>query len=115
MASPTLRSNVFSRCTGLIIEGRTARLDFCGLQSNGGHMDDDRNAPVSKGDDVEWGTRTIETLTKVIRDSQAEIVKAFSVCVETVQTQLKARTTPMPVSLRVSLSWKSGFSKSKGG
>jgi hypothetical protein len=54
-------------------------------------MDDDRNAPASNGDHVEWGTRTIETLTKVIRDSQAEIVKAFSVCVETVQTQLKAR------------------------
>ena len=54
-------------------------------------MDDDRNAPATKADHVEWGARTIETLTKVIRDSQAEILNAFSVCVETVQTQLKAR------------------------
>src|SRR5450759_4085986 len=65
MASPTLRSNVFSRSTGLIIEGRTARLDFCGLQSNGGHMDDDRNAPASKGDLAEQGALFKEDLAEL--------------------------------------------------
>ena len=54
-------------------------------------MDDDRNAPATKADHVEWGTRTIESLTKVIRDSQAEILNAFSVCVEAVHTQMTAR------------------------
>jgi len=54
-------------------------------------VNDDRNAPATKGDLVEWGTRTIETLTKVIRDSQAEILDAFSVCVEAVHTQMTAR------------------------
>jgi hypothetical protein len=54
-------------------------------------MNDDRNAPATKGDHVEWGTRTVEALTKVIRDSQAEILNAFSVCVEAVHAQIKAR------------------------
>jgi hypothetical protein len=54
-------------------------------------MDDDRNTPATKGDLAEWGTRTIETLTKVIRDSHAEILNAFSVCVEAVHTQMTAR------------------------
>ena len=54
-------------------------------------MDDDRNAPATKADHVEWGTRTIESLTKVIRDSQAEILNAFSVCVEAVHTQITQR------------------------
>jgi hypothetical protein len=54
-------------------------------------MDDDRNAPATKADLAEWGTRTIETLTKVIRDSQAEILNAFSFCVEAVHTQITAR------------------------
>jgi hypothetical protein len=50
-------------------------------------MDDDRNAPATKGDLAELEAR----LTEVIRDAQTETLRAFYGFVETVQTRFKAQ------------------------
>src|ERR1019366_9694626 len=106
MASPTLRSSVFSSSTALIIGGGAPRLHSGGLQSNGGHMDDDRNASATKGDLAELETRLktlfkadlaeteirlTETLTEVMRDGQTETLKAFYGFVESIQTRFRAQ------------------------
>jgi hypothetical protein len=69
-------------------------------------MNDDRNAPATKGDLAELETRILtrmesalderetrltETLTEVIRDTQTETLKAFYGFVESVQTRFKAQ------------------------
>jgi hypothetical protein len=50
-------------------------------------MNDDRNAPATKGDLAELEARLIE----VIRDTQTETLKAFYGFVESVQTRFKAQ------------------------
>jgi hypothetical protein len=54
-------------------------------------MNDDRNAPATKGDIAELETRLTETLTEVMRDGQTETLKAFYGFVESVQTRFKAQ------------------------
>jgi hypothetical protein len=50
-------------------------------------MNDDRNAPATKGDLAELEAR----LTEVIRDTQTGTLKAFYGFVESVQTRFKAQ------------------------
>ena len=54
-------------------------------------MNDDRNAPATKGDIAELETRLTETLTEVMRDGQTETLKAFYGFVESVQTRFRAQ------------------------
>jgi Mg2+ and Co2+ transporter CorA len=40
-------------------------------------MEDDRNAPATKGDLADQETRIVDRLTEAIRDAQTEVLKAF--------------------------------------
>ena len=54
-------------------------------------MNDDRNAPATKGDLAEQETRIVEALTEIMRGSHTGILEAFYGFTESVQTRFKAQ------------------------